>query len=167
MKGYQLLERGVRDLESGEAIRRGQPGWERYEAWLAEGNVPAAADPPAEVPLDSRRREARAQVNGLRHEALVRLEVTVDGRRFAADPASASRLALAIAGQPASLAWRDADNEIAQLDRAGQVRLAAAIAAATGEVFEQSWDLKDRVIARAAAPEALDLRDLMKRGRGP
>ena len=66
---YKLLKFGVRRIADGACIpdAAGNSDWQRYQKWLAEGNVPQPADPePAPIDqgdLDLIQKQLRAAVN--------------------------------------------------------------------------------------------------------
>jgi hypothetical protein len=155
---YELRTKGVYDRETARLILRGEAGWTDYEAWLHAGNA-CDPEPPLEMPpIEARRHEAAARVNGLRSHALRRATVIVGRDEFDADPATAARLALLLATAPrGAVRWRTADNRMVDLDRSALEQLAAAIAVAVDEIFARSFALKDQVIAMSPAPEAIDL----------
>lgn len=62
---YAIAPAGVRRLSDNALIRRGDPGWPEYLAWLSAGGVPdplpPSTDPPASpVPVEVTRFQARA-----------------------------------------------------------------------------------------------------------
>ncbi|MDR2173669.1 MAG: hypothetical protein LBE32_05640 [Burkholderiales bacterium] len=70
---YQLLAQGgVFDHNTGKTIQRGDPGWNAYQAWLSNGNIPL---PPIDtVPtLDEAKENIKQAINdhaaGLRNKA--------------------------------------------------------------------------------------------------
>lgn len=153
MKRYELRPRGVFDRETGEALTPESPGWQRYEAWLAQGNAPAL---PADPTIEERRAAVRKRANGARVRALERLVVSFEGRFVRADDASLAALSarVALGGRTR---WRAEDNLPLELDADGARRLLAAMVAAREALLARAWRLKDETIAGSRDPESIDL----------
>lgn len=160
---YQERPRGVFDHESGALVLPGSPEWAVYVAWTAAGNEPDPDDPPAPVPIESRRAEACAVVNAIRSDKLATLTVAALGHTWDADPKSIQNLVGVLVGNAAGLfipdgfTWRTADNLSVSVTPADLATVGGMMQTAVDAVYRESWRLKDTVIAQSANPEALDL----------
>ncbi|HBY61089.1 MAG TPA: hypothetical protein DEH78_14800 [Solibacterales bacterium] len=56
---YQLLARGVRDLDTGEDVAPGHPAWPEYDRWVAAGGIPT---PMVEIKVQRSLTEAQADL---------------------------------------------------------------------------------------------------------
>lgn len=162
MARYKNMPAGVFDADTGKHVRRQDPEWLEYEAWLTAGNIPDPPDPPATPSLQQRRAERAALVNLLRDEK-ASSGVTFDGNSFDTDPVSRANLTGAVAsagggggGLPPGLQWRTADNQLVAMNPQKLAQLGRAVLDHVNACYVRSWALKD-AIAASNDPESIDI----------
>lgn len=157
MARYEMRPVGVYDRALDREVRRGDLEWPKYEAWLIAGGVCDPLPAPPLPPIQERRAEIAARVNGERADVLRRATAAVGADVYDADPPTVARLALAIALGVRSLKWRTRDNRIVTLTGEQLAEVGRAVFERIEEIYWRSWELKDAAIAASTEPEAIDI----------
>ena len=80
---YKLRDVGVLDTETGASIPNdeGNRDWQKYLAWVAEGNTPDPADPPPPTPTGGEQFDQRIDGDPVMKALVDELEVLSPGYR--------------------------------------------------------------------------------------
>lgn len=162
MISYRELERGVLLVDDSGVETIVLPraeGWAAYLRWLANGGELQPMIVKVR-PLEERRREFAARVNGKRNEKLAR-GFLYNGRRWDSTTAARLNLIEAIgsfnAGEPVppGFSWRSADNEDVALSPPEFRALVRAMRVFVQACHKRAWDLKAEILA-SDNPEGVD-----------
>lgn len=152
---YRLSPVGVIEIATGAHIKKGEPGWAEYAAWLKAKNTPLPAIVELE-PLDDIRAKVRSQINQWRNrQEQGSLIFEYDGRSWDGGLKVRDRLkpTLNQPALPAGFFWTSADDEDVPMTMAELIELDAAHEAA---IVSKGWEIHARQREMKAEIEAMD-----------